>query len=511
MRLIYTSDTHSCLFPTSFCTKETADFGLYRIVGSVTKDDDTVIVDGGDSLHGSALSKYVFDNSIRPFPQAVAFKRMGLDLLTLGNHDFDYGHDALRDFLEQTGARVICANVVDVRGEIAFEEHVVITDRSGLRVGFTGIITDYTSHLEPRDKMKDFLIYDAFEKAKEQLEWLRANCDVSVLVYHGGFEEDLETGMRLVQSRGNDGCRIARLLDYDLILAAHQHIEIPLRKLGNSMIVQLPPNGEKYAEILINGVGSIEGKLNAPDSTATALERENAPLLAEVDRWLDTALGSIERAIPAASQLESLLHGSHIADFFNHVQLEASGADVSCTALGNQLYGFERNLTIRQILASYQYSNTMVVLEVQEEHLRRALEHCAGFYCIEGGRPAISPAFTKPTMQMYNYDYYLGIEYEFDISKPEGQRVSRLLCGGRRIGDRTLRLVLNNFRASGAGGGDAFLNCPVVMELPCSIQDEAVQYLIGHKGRLRWPYAKFGTVGYQTAAVGDKDVFRGCE
>ena len=58
------------------------------------------------------------------------------------------------------------------------------------------------------------------------------------------------------------------------------------------------------------------------------------------------------------------LESSPIAAFFNQVQLEASGADISCAALPNSLRGFDSAVTVRDVVASYVYSNTLVVLPV---------------------------------------------------------------------------------------------------------------------------------------------------
>ena len=92
MRLIYTSDLHSYLFPTMYHIPVVSNMGHYRIMASYEKDEDTVVIDGGDNLQGSALSKYVMDRNVfSPFPQAEAMKKAGVDYLVPGNHDFNYG------------------------------------------------------------------------------------------------------------------------------------------------------------------------------------------------------------------------------------------------------------------------------------------------------------------------------------------------------------------------------------------------------------------------------------
>lgn len=529
MDIFFTSDTHSYLYPTSFLTRDFVNAGLDRIIDSIRlhpESQDAIFIDGGDSLQGSPLSKYVMQAGISPWPQAQAFRRLGLDIMTVGNHDFDFGHEALRDFLSQTGATVLCANAHDKKGEIPFVPHVVLTDKDGLRIGFTGLITEYAAQLGNPSVMKDFTLDGAFETAQRELTWLKSHADVSVLVYHGGFENDPRTGSPMPGSMGNCGYKMATELDFDLILSAHQHMELPFMKLGNSYVLQCLPNGAQYAKVSISkdpscGV-AITGSLLRPeapssaDSLASGSDRLSGSdmlsgsdgllgsdallgsdgLLEEVQAWLDSPAGELASAVEAGTHLGAFLHGSHIADFFNTVQLEASGADISCTALSNQLCGFDRTLTLRQILAAYPYANTMVVLSVGEKELREALEVCATFLELEDGRPVIAKQYSEPFAQYYNFDLYLGLEYTFDLSRPKGSRVVRLTYKGQKIGDRRLKLVLNNYRASGNGGYQVFSSCPVVREMADNIQDVALQYLLDHKGTLAWPYSDYETTGY---------------
>ena len=65
-------------------------------------------------------------------------------------------------------------------------------------------------------------------------------------------------------------------------------------------------------------------------------------------------------------------HGSLIANFFNQVQLEASGADISSTSLANTVKGFEQDVTIRDVVSTYIFPNTLVTLAVNRAQLKRA-------------------------------------------------------------------------------------------------------------------------------------------
>ena len=101
-----------------------------------------------------------------------------------------------------------------------------------------------------------------------------------------------------------------------------------------------------------------------PVSAHAGLTAEQAALLDRLNVWLDHPAGRLSRAIWPEDHLKMALEGSPIADFFNTVQLAASGAQVSCAALANSVRGFDENVTVRDVVASYVYSNTLAVLEV---------------------------------------------------------------------------------------------------------------------------------------------------
>ncbi len=59
------------------------------------------MLDGGDSLQGTPLVQYYLAHAdeFPHHPVAEAFNAMGCDYFTLGNHDFNFGYDALHAYL----------------------------------------------------------------------------------------------------------------------------------------------------------------------------------------------------------------------------------------------------------------------------------------------------------------------------------------------------------------------------------------------------------------------------
>ena len=174
--------------------------------------------------------------------------------------------------------------------------------------------------------------------------------------------------------------------------------------------------------------------------------------------------------------------GSGIANFFNQVQLAASGADISCASLGNEVKGFRQDVTVRDVVATYIYSNTLTILRVDRGVLKQALERCASYFeRREDGGLQVSQGFLKPKVEHYNYDYFSGIEVTMDVRKPLGQRVVSIRYQGQELsGEQSLTLCMNNYRASGTGGYECYRSCRKVRELSTDISELIMDYVLEH-------------------------------
>lgn len=163
------------------------------------------------------------------------------------------------------------------------------------------------------------------------------------------------------------------------------------------------------------------------------------------------------------------------------MQLDATGADFSCTSLGNEPIGLASPVTMRSITAAYLFANTLVVLEVTEEVIRAALERCAEYFTLENGVRRVSDMFLRPKIEHYNYDFYAGISYIFDLRRPVGDRVVSLtLPDGSPLGAHKYRLVTSNYRATGTGGYDVLRNCRVLWRGGTEMPDLTARYLRSH-------------------------------
>ena len=257
MRIIFTSDTHGHLFPTNYAKNCPERSGLFAIASQIKKESNTLVLDGGDSLQGTPLISYYLEHKEQyDFnPMACGFNAMGLDYYTLGNHDFNFGYEAIADYAKYMKAQLICANVTDLGGELDIKKNVIHTLEDGTRVGITAAVTGFVNVWEAKEHLEKIKVGEPLPAIKEQYEYLKDKCDITVCIYHGGFEEDLQTGRLLSQTAENQACRIMREMGFDIILTGHQHIPVEGVEIEGTYGVQPPSNALKYCYLEVEKEG----------------------------------------------------------------------------------------------------------------------------------------------------------------------------------------------------------------------------------------------------------------
>lgn len=478
LTIYFTSDTHGYLYPSHFCDQQPRPMGLLSM--RFPKDGNTLIIDGGDTIQGSPLTYYCYGHHLL-LPVADALNDRQYDFVTLGNHDFNNGYGALESYLTRLNAQCLCANVTDRTGGLPLLPYAVRTMENGLRVGVIGLVTHWVTLWEKPENLTRFTLTDPVEAARPLAEKLRGQVDVLIGLYHGGLEKDLRTGERLSSTDENEGCRLCEELPFDLLLTGHQHIAMADRQYAGTHVVQTPCNAAAYVKVELEEDGTFHSQLMTPPAHAE-LTPSQQRLWKDVNGWLDRPIGHLSRALWPEDKLTMALESSPIAAFFNQVQLEASGADISCAALPNSLRGFDSAVTVRDVVASYVYSNTLVVLRVTGSILRQALEQCASYFDIQAdGTLAVARSFLQPKEAHFNYDYFSGVEYGFDLRQPVGRRVFRLEYHGKPVQpEDSFTLCLSSYRATGAGDFPYYADCPRVRELQTEISELILNYFTAH-------------------------------
>ena len=137
VKIYYTSDVHGYFYPTSYGDREVKQMGLFACASEYKKDDDTLVIDGGDMLQGSAYAYYSRNilGSCEYIAQMV--NDCGYDFYTLGNHDFNYGQEYQAIYRNNHKGTCVCENVLDSDGNILYP-HVIHTMKNGVKVGLVG-------------------------------------------------------------------------------------------------------------------------------------------------------------------------------------------------------------------------------------------------------------------------------------------------------------------------------------------------------------------------------------
>ena len=212
-----------------------------------------------------------------------------------------------------------------------------------------------------------------------------------------------------------------------------------------------------------------------------------------MQQWLDTPVGHLDMPLEVTDHIPMALNGCPLANFINTVLQEATGAQVCANAMANEVKGLPREVTIRNVMAAYIYSNTLVVLDMTVEGLRRYMEQCAAYFALaEDGGVHVSDAFMQPKVAHYNYDYFSGVDYAFDIRRPAGQRLVSLKLNGRELSDDAehISVCVTSYRYNGTGGFDMLPGQPVLKDVQVDVADAIINYLLRHPtvsvDRHRW-------------------------
>ena len=479
--IYFTSDLHGYIYPTDYRSREMRDIGLFKCASQFRKDGNTLVIDGGDILQGSPLGAFCHDTLGNASRFAEMMNRCGYDYVTLGNHDFNYGMPYLDTYLDARHARCVCENVRWDGAGVRFPSRIHVLE-NGLRIGIVGIVTDYVNIWERPEHLSGIAITDPVPAAKAALEALKSQVDVTLCIYHGGFERDLATGRVLSATHENVAYRLCQELDFDLLLTGHQHMTVHGQTLNHTFVVQPTDRGQEFLRIQAV-VSDTEKHFSSETIPAGGPCRKDwidefAGMEHGAQDWLDQVVGHLPHPLQPDTPLRMAAHGSGLPDLFNAVQLWASGAQLSAASLANDVAGLPQVVRRRDLLIAYPYTNTLSVLEITGKILRQAMERSAEYFTRDAdGTLRVSDCFLAPKVEHYNYDYYAGVTYTYDISRPVGQRVTSLSVQGKPVADDDrFTICLNSYRASGTGGYDCYVGCPVVREIGTEMSDLILDY-----------------------------------
>lgn len=291
---------------------------------------DAAVVATGDTTAPGVLSLVATGRQIHDFYAAT-------DTVfdTFGNHEFDYGPDALRGLVADASATFVSANVRDEAGEPFGRDEGVVPWATrkidGATVGFVGVTDPATNSLNPM--AADLSFDDPVAAARDALADMRA------AVAEDGTDGDSDGRLDytvVLSHLGAGDDDLARALDAGAILGGHVHSRRNDR-VADTLLVRPGVNGEAVVDVDFEGdhptatLHEPDGATPVPGLEAALAERMAAADLGEV---VDTVDVPIERTGEIVHGGECRV-GNFVADAFRW----AHDADVGLSNAGGLRQG----------------------------------------------------------------------------------------------------------------------------------------------------------------------------
>jgi 2',3'-cyclic-nucleotide 2'-phosphodiesterase/3'-nucleotidase len=466
---------------------------LATIVDSIRRATGTlpILVDAGDMLQGTPLT-YVaarLDTTIRN-PVIAAMNAMQYDAAVIGNHEFDYGLPALDRALRQANFPPLAANVYGPNGQRRFAAWTVEI-RRGVKVGIVGATTPGAMVLD-RDQLAGRLqVRDIIPDVRSAVRDARnAGAAVVVAVVHSGLDEP-STYDTVGTGAGSENvaARLAHEVPgIDVLVYGHTHKEMADTVIAGTLLMQ-PKNWATSLAVAQLRLERRNGRWAVTYKRSRVIEavhhREDSQVLAVAAeghrlavRYAATTIGNT----PALWRADSgRVTATPLIDFVLDVERRASGAQLASTpvfSVDNSLAAGP--ITVAEMTALYPYDNTLRAVRITGAQLRAYLEHSARYF-----RSDANGVEADPTIPGYNYDVVGGVDYEIDVSRPIGDRVTRLGFQGKPVAPAdTFTMAVSNFRQAGGGGFSMLHDAPVVYDQQRDIRDLLIEE-VRQRGTIR--------------------------
>ncbi len=380
--LLHSNDMHGDFFAKEGHEKLVG--GMSMLSGYVQKvraeeQDPVLYVISGDMLQGS-----IIDQEYKGISTVLIMNMLSPDVVTLGNHETDYGFAHLM-FLERCAKfPIVNANLfIKPTGNNLFQSYL-IKEIDGIRILFIGIITE-----QVMDKNEPLIgTFISIEDAAQEVEYI-CNCyrdvdiDLTVLLTHIGFDQDKELAALLSPEIG-----------VDLIIGGHSHTMLERPEKVNDILITQVGSGTDYIgryDLLINmdtnSVHDYEWQTIPIDDSHCPTDPVMDELLnhyqSEVDGKYNTVLCRLPHAFEHKTRFRETQLGSLIADIFKY-QL---GVDIAFVASGSiRKERLEPLVTLTDIMEIFPYDEPMISFSVNGRMLREMVSNLMRYLYLEGGR-----------------------------------------------------------------------------------------------------------------------------
>jgi len=481
IRVIETSDVHGSFFPYDFISRKPKSGSMARVstyVNNLRKvyGKNLLLLDNGDILQGQPTCYYC--NYVKPnIPNVAAevINYMKYDAETIGNHDIETGHSVYDKWIKEVKCPMLGANIINTKTGNPYLSPYTIFNRDGVKIAVLGMITPAIPNWLNESLWSGMRFEEMVSCAKYWVNYLKVNEKPDVII--GLFHSGKDGGIHTDKYDEDASIEVAKKVSgFDLILYGHDHARHSNIVKGpeGKDVLCLDPSCNAYlvsdAQI---SVSFDNNKIVEKKVTGDVKSIENIPVdnemvknfqssIDSVNAFVNRRIGTFKNAIYTR---DCYFGSAAFTDYIHDLQLRISGAEISF----NAPLSFDTCIKAGPIYVSdmfnlYKYENQIYVLKMTGEEIRKHLEMSYDLWVNTMKSPddhiiAMSEA-TKDDKQRFgfknlafNFDSAAGIDYEVDVTKPDGQKVHILkMSNGQPFDEhRWYKVVMNSYRGNGGG------------------------------------------------------------
>ena len=482
LQIIETSDVHGCFFPYDFINRRALPGSLARVKTFVNQmrakygAENVFLLDNGDILQGQPICyyyNYVATKQTNIAAQCTNY--LNYDVQTLGNHDIETGHEVYDKWIRETHAPLLGANIIsNETGKPYTLPYKVMCKDGKIKVAVIGMLTPAIPSWLKEQLWSGLHFEDIAASAQRTVKEVveREHPDVIIGLFHSGWDSGIVTDDYV-----EDAARIVaeQVPGFDVILFGHDHR--PHNSLtpnvdGSSVLCLDPANNARRVALATLKMVEENGRWKIADKQGQVVDlTEIAPdesymnhfaaAIDSVKAWADQPLGTFKHNI---STRDCYFGPSAFNDLILNLELQITHADIAFNAplmLNAEIKAGE--VTVADMFNLYKFDNQLYVMRLTGEEIRRHLEMSYDLWVNTMRSPddhLLLFADTNDDAQrlgfknfLFNFDSAAGIDYEVDVTKPNGEKVKILQMSDGRAFDPNAwyRVAVNSYRGNGGG------------------------------------------------------------
>ena len=461
--LLGSSDIHGYFVPWDYATDTEYKAGALSKIATAVKriraeGAPVIVLDAGDLIQGNFTEKFRNEDKN---PMVLGLNAIGYDLWVLGNHEFNFGMKTVEASIKTFAGKVLSGNIhkTDGGGRYLPASHVIESD--GIRIGFVGMTTPMTMEFEKgTDNLKGIDIKKPLADTREAIAALAGKVDAIVGIMHMGEADENsipETGV---------GGIVKAAPGIDAVFAGHMHLRVPGKLIDSTLLVEPGAYAQALSRVDLafektaGGWKLVDKKSQlltmAEEQSDPEIEavyaKEHAALRADANSVIGKVVGDhlvprdAIKGIPSVQVMDTPL-----VTLFHDACLKYSGADVVSLQIDNNAARLDTgDIKRKDIAFNYQYAlGEISNYRMTGEQLKRYMEWSVDFFnTLQPGDVTISFNPVRRASKYSTNDFFGGIQYRVDLTRPSGNRVSGLvLADGRRVTPETSLVVgMNAYR-----------------------------------------------------------------